>query len=297
MILKNPTMSIVDGVVRNVDLLGVCVVDIRDRLVSPDASFFAVWHNNKWMAGKNIPYRVVGLSTIGNPANHFILLGENGEISILGGGRNDTEQIVRDIDLPLTNIVNMGVRIYVVGMGRQVYIREDENKWIPLHGNMLSNEPEKLVGFQTIVQIDDCLYAAGWHGEIWYYNGFQWSNEDSPTNFILSASSLTNDGTIIFCGRNGTIVVGETGAWQIIDTGSISDDLWSVVNFEDKLYFSSQSYIYCLDGQNLNQVSININGYRGTHYRLRVVGQYLFSFGEHDILIYDGNEWSRILTE
>lgn len=297
MILRNPTMTIVDGVVRNVDLLGVCIVDIRDRLIRPDSSFFAVWHNNKWTAGKSIPYRVVGLGTIGNPANHFILLGENGEISILGGGRDDTEQIIRDINLPLTTIVNMGVRVYVIGMGRQVYIREGENKWISLHGDMLSKESEKLVGFQTIVQIDNYLYAAGWHGEIWYYNGLQWSNEDSPTNFILSASALTNDGEIIFCGRNGTIVVGETGAWRIVDAGFISDDLWSVVNYKDHLYFSSQSNIYCLKDEDLNQVPIDIEGYRGTHYRLRVVGQYLFSFGEHDILIYDGKEWSRLLTE
>jgi hypothetical protein len=297
MILKEPTVVIVDGAVRNIDLLGVSVLDTRDRLVSPDASFFAVWHNNKWMAGKSMPFRVVGLSTIGNPANHFILLGENGEISILGGGRDDTEQIAKDIDLPLTNIVSMGSHIYVVGMGRQVYVREGENKWIPIHSGILSKEPEKIIGFQTIVQIDNYLYTGGWSGEIWYYNGVKWSQEDSPTNFILSASALTQDGKIVFCGRNGTIVVGETGAWRIVNTDSISDDLWSVVNYENKLFFSSQSHIYCLDGEELNEVPLDIEGYKGTHYKLRVVGHYLFSFGEHDILVFDGKEWSRVLTE
>lgn len=297
MILKDPTTVIANGAARNIDLLGVSVLDTRDRLTSPDSSFFAVWHKNKWVAGKSIPFRVIGLNVIGNPANHFILLGENGEIFIMGGGKDDIEQITRDIELPLTNIINSGSQIYVVGMGRQIYTRVKESTWIPIHNGVLSERSDKINGFQTIVKTDNHLYAGGWGGEIWFYNGTKWSQEVSPTNFILSDSTITNKGQIVFCGRNGTIVIGETGIWSIIDTGFISDDLWSTVYYDNKLFFSSGSHIYFLDDEQLVEVDFEIDGYNGTHYKLQVIENHLFSFGERDILVFDGKDWSRILTE
>ena len=295
MILNDINVSISDGTARNIGLIGASVVDARDDINS-NSSLFAFYSDGKW-GGLRIPFKIKSMSTLGTPSKHFLLLGENGEVSILGSGRDDTEQINREIRLPLTSIVRINDNIYAIGMGRQVYKRENENNWISLHKEMLLKGPPKLVGFQTIIEKKTHLYAAGWKGEIWCFNEGEWSEEKSPTNVILSSSTLTNDGKVLFCGQKGTIIIGETGSWEIVKSDLFLGDLLSTVNFQNKIYFSSNEGLFCLENKEVKEISIELDGYRRSHQKLSIVDDCLMSFGEYDILIYNGNEWSRIPTE
>lgn len=297
MILQDSNRVITNGVARERNLFGVNLIDVRDRSTSPDASFFAVWHNGGWRAGVSIPWRVVAMGTLDDPPDRFVLLGEEGNVCLLGGGRQDEEQIGREVRFPLAGFGSVADQAYAVGMGRQVYLREQSGRWTAQHGQMLSTQPPGAVGLQTIVgsRADD-VFAAGWGGEIWHFDGNRWAQEDSPTNHILGAGTLVSDGGIVFCGRNGTIVSGKKGMWRVLEAGEI-DDLWSVVEYRGDLYFSSQTGLYRLSGESLEPVVPELDNARGTYYRLQVVNGHLFSFGERDILIFDGSAWSRVPTE
>lgn len=297
MILQDLNRVITNGVARSPDLFGVNLIDVRDRSTNPDASFFAVWQNGGWRAGVSIPWKVVAMGTLGDPPDRFVLLGEEGNVCLLGGGRQDEERVDREVGLPLTGFGTVAEQVYAIGMGRQVYLREQPDRWIARHGNMLSTQPPDVVGLQTIVgsRVDN-VFAAGWGGEIWHFDGNKWTQEDSPTNHILGAGISASDGSIVFCGRNGTVVLGKKGMWRVLDIDE-RDDLWSVAEFRGELYFSSQASLYRLVGEELESVIPEVDAFRGTYYSLQVVDGHLFSFGERDVLIFDGSDWSRVPTE
>ncbi|SJM93099.1 hypothetical protein [Crenothrix polyspora] len=298
MILKDEHNLIADGIARSSDLIGVIILDSKDRLSNPNVSFFAVWHIDKWIAGVSCKSRVSSLGVIGIPPNKFVLLNENGELLFVGGGQQSTEVISRDVNLPLLKLSSINGSLYASGMGRQVYRRLSANNWVSIHNGILNANATEFVGFQVLLgEIGNSIYAAGWRGEIWQYNGSDWSNKNSPTNIILSDGVITSSDDIVFCGRAGIIIRGIGDRWDLIADGFISDDLWSVVEYKNSLYFSSQRGIYRLVNNELEQIDIYIDGFHGTHYRLQVLEGNLFSFGEKDILIFNGNSWTRIATE
>lgn len=297
MILQDPNRVIADGVARTPDLFAVSLVDVRDRFSSPDACFLAVWRDGGWRSGVSVPWKIVGMDTLGDPPDRFVLLGEEGDVWLLGGGQQEVEKIDRESGLPLTGIGTVAGEAFAVGMGRQVYLRERAKVWTPKHGRMLSDRPPDVVGINTIVGSgSDRVFAAGWGGEIWISNGIVWEKEDSPTNHIISDGVIADDGRVFFCGRHGTIISGDKGLWQIIEIDE-TDDFWSSAIYRGDLYFSSQTRLYRLVDGEIEAVSPEVDGFRGTYYRLQVVDGLLFSFGERDILIFDGDSWSRVPTE
>jgi hypothetical protein len=163
---------------------------------------------------------------------------------------------------------------------------------------MLSQQTNEVVGFNTIAGLSkEAVYAAGWAGEIWFFNGSHWIREDSPTNHIISSGTAHEDGTMFFCGRHGTALHGARGQWEILNTDAADEDLWSVASFGGRIYFASQSRLFVLEGDSLVPLTLEIGGYNRTHFRLQTAGGFLFSFGERDILVFDSRDWARIPTE
>lgn len=85
---------------------------------------------------------------------------------------------------------------------------------------------------------------------------------------------------------------GET--WDVINHESTDDDLWDVEWFKDKVYVSSMSSVYRLEGQRLVKVNFG-NDTPKTCYQLSTADDVMWSNGEYDIMAFDGNVWSRIV--
>jgi len=57
-------------------------------------------------------------------------------------------------------------------MDRQVYRREDVNKWVCLDATMRPGKDAGVVGFESVTGFSaKDVYAAGWGGEIWRFDG------------------------------------------------------------------------------------------------------------------------------
>jgi hypothetical protein len=61
------------------------------------------------------------------------------------------------------------------------------------------------------------LYAVGWQGEIWHYDGEKWHQLPSPTKLVLVDVCCAGDGTVYACGREGLLLKGRDQTWEIVE--------------------------------------------------------------------------------
>ena len=72
------------------------------------------------------------------------------------------------------------------------------------------------------------IYAAGWEGEIWHYDGNRWSSICSPTNIILNDICCAGDGNVYAGGRVGMLIVCRRDHWKVIDHDSMTEGVRQV---------------------------------------------------------------------
>jgi hypothetical protein len=180
-------------------------------------------------------------------------------------------------------------------MDRYVYRRDGPNKWTAIFGDMDKQAaPDIVFGFESIHGFShDDIYAVGWHGEIWHFNGKSWKQQSSPSNFILNRVLCAPDGYVYICGLSGLLIKGRNGNWEIVDEGAVGADLWDLEWFADKLWISSQNLIYTLEDDVVQPVEFD-DDVPSSFYHLDARDGILWSVGPEDIMQFDGDEWIRI---
>lgn len=187
----------------------------------------------------------------------------------------------------LSQIANVQGTLYAVGLGRQIYRREDSG-WLPIDGGIRIESSR--VGFKAIDGLArNSLHAVGFGGEIWYSDGERWRMADSPTNVILESVREISPGLCYACGKSGVVLRGYRDSWTQIDT-AISDTFWSVQNFRDDVYFSTAESLYIAEGNNLVPLDL---GRKVEGRRLYSNGDELWSMEHHELWRFDGSEWSE----
>jgi hypothetical protein len=189
---------------------------------------------------KIIQWTPVGITICRSPLEQMVTMSEDGDIYCLCSGEERYEKIMNEGMSPLERggpmrgIRYIGSSVYAVGMKRQIYRRVDFDHWISIDTGVFSNGSE-VVGFEAIDGFNEHeLYAAGWEGEIWAFNGERWERKESPTNVILHDICCADDGSVYACSQLGTLVKGRGDEWQTIDT-ELQENIWSLAWFNDTL--------------------------------------------------------------
>jgi hypothetical protein len=176
-------------------------------------------------------------------------------------------------------------------MKRQVYKRHGEGAWKKMHAPAPKDgEPggfEDLCGFS-----EDEIYAVGWQGEIWQWDGKAWTQRKSPTDVILTAACCS-DGVVYACGQDGTLVRGRHDKWERVDIAPVSWDLWDVCAFDGKVYLASMDELVMYDNGAIGPVDFGDDPPR-TCGKLTHAKGVLWSVGTSDVLSFDGKAWTRI---
>lgn len=225
------------------------------------------------------------------PSERLVVVGEEGQVFTYVAGRHTNEQIVPAPAVIRAAGVVEGL-VYACGMRRQVFRRDGEASWIdisvPASMAMVQGGFEAIGGFSSHE-----VYAAGWGGEIWQWDGVAWAPIDPLTNSILTGLCTTQRGDVFVCGQSGTLLRGRGQQWSLVELGGFAEDFWSVAWFHDRLYLSTMTALYAIVDDALQQVEFA--GERpASFHRLTHADDVLWSVGASDVFSFDGQVWSRV---
>jgi hypothetical protein len=280
----------VDGAARFRDLVYIVAKDrsLNDKDVA-HSRFIAFYQSNFCHNGDR-NWSAVAVCVAQQPAEKMIAVGHDGEVfTYVGGGATD-ERILPE-PMALRNLGVIDGFPYACGMNREVFRRDAENSWTPMHapGSDETSGFEAIDGF-----ISNEIYAVGWKGEIWEWNGKTWTPHAALTNLILTGVCCAGNQHVYACGQNGTLIVGRHDIWKQIDLNDFSTDFWDMHWFGDKLYIATMQKLYTYDGSNgLTPVDFGPDA-PSSCYRLSSAEGVLWSVGYDDVFSFDGQQWTRV---
>ena len=226
------------------------------------------------------------------PKRNLLVVGEDSDYFVfLNGDRHEGRIASDDTDVgPFSGVYTVSGHAFAVGMAGTVYRWLGKANWVDAAQGLSKDiDLQAIAGFAS-----DEMYAVGWEGAIWMWDGATWMPIDSVTNVILTAVCCAHDGMVYICGQNGTVIKGRHDNWQIIDHQSTSEDLWDVHAFDGRIYLASYTGLFTLDQDQLTLVPFGGDA-PGTCYHLRSAMGQLWSIGREDVFSYDGTRWSWLI--
>lgn len=258
------------------------------------------YDNGEWTSDE-CQYQIVSMArmvTDGTPTYYY--LGRRGEVVVLDGTERREERIkgagtgagtygyvseIREID----------GNLYACGANRQVYRRFSDG-WRPIHDQILHGKPHTVeFSFKSIDgTAESNIFAVGFEGEIFHYDGNVWTQVDSPTNIHLHRVLCIDEDLVYVCGDDGTVIRGEKGKWQLVDSEDVTENFWGLCVYNDDVYVSSVTSLYKLTKSGLSEIKVPLRP--KTHWgQLYTSDDVLWSMGSHDIVRFDGKKWRRIV--
>lgn len=198
---------------------------------------------------------------------------------------------------------------YAVRRRRTAWKREIQGKWSFLNSGIpkldYQNRESKdwdlrsQHGFRAISGFsDNDLYACGGDGDLWHYNGGNWSQKELPTNAALDDICCGFDGRVYIITNMETIIVGQKNQWKVIkqDTGArLGRPVW----YQDRCLVSASTGLYEIkDDKFIESPLAKDIPNLPTHIDAR--GNILLTASKHfseqnEVSYYDGEKWSKVL--
>ncbi|MET0067808.1 MAG: hypothetical protein ABW076_15795 [Candidatus Thiodiazotropha sp.] len=225
------------------------------------------------------------------------ILGKNGEVAEVSAQGIEQEQIPGaglNLEQPygyVEMIRNIAGELYVCGYGRQVYKRSEDG-WASISDVILTRD--SATGFFDIDGSDPRhIYAVGWQGEIYFYDGSRWHQDDSPTNSHLASVCCAEDGSIWIAGNKGVVLHGQYNQWTQISSEDMTGNWYSVAVYEGKAYLAGNQSLAVVEGDEIVPLDVGLDRAITTH-KLSAREGLLWSVGEKDILMFDGQRWQEV---
>lgn len=246
-------------------------------------------YQGRWVDAEDTEWDSSAIAVATKPTEKLVFIGEDGDVCTYVGGKS-TREIITPTPKMIRRAKTVEGIVVACGMMRQVFRRIAENQWEDVSAPYPKEGEE--AGFEAIdgYSLDE-LYAVGWNGEIWKYDGSSWINQASPTNLILTAICCAPDSTVYVGGQQGTLIKGHSGTWEIVDwEDEVDVDIWGLSWFNNRLYVATMTNIFILDGGQLTAVEFG-DIEMPSCYDLTTAEGVMWSIGEDDILSYDGSTW------
>lgn len=184
------------------------------------------------------------------------------------------------------------------GMARQeVYRRNPGGTWTAIDTGVYQprGSRDKATAFLDMDGFGPSeLYAAGYKGELWSFDGGTWVQRDSPTNVALTKVHASNAAEVYVVGLAGTLMCGRADRWALLAEGQVSDDFWGLTEFNGSVYVASNRAVYRVEDGTLVEFNFG-QDHPVTTSHLHAADGILVSVGPKDILrTEDGVLWSAM---
>jgi hypothetical protein len=227
----------------------------------------------------------------------MLALGIDGEllVGVPGGfteshvdpqGQNRGRGVLRDIRI-------VGEDVFAAGMSRQVYRRQRGN-WSHVSGP-IQPPPGQMKGFNSIAgSAANAVFAVGYDGEVWFYDGRLWKQLDSPTSVALHRVISLPSGHAVICGAAGVLLQATPGGIATVRNDATTDNLYGLAVFKGKVYVSSLTALYAIGPNGLEPMDTGLTGPL-TFGSLDASENELWSAGAgHLLKTQDGVAWSLV---
>lgn len=256
---------------------------------------------HEWRA-VGVGERLVSCTTTPVPDYAFIAVAESGREVDIGNGALRQEIVALGEHSPASNGPLTAVRacadgqVFCVGTARQAYRKTGGSSWVRVDQTCKPDDPE-VRSSTAFLAIDgfsaEEVYAVGWDGEIWRFDGAGWHQIDSPTKAALHGVHCAPDGAVYACGQSGTLLKGRGSDWRVLEQSNSEEDLRSVCMFEGSLYTCSVNLVYRWHDGELDIAMMDSPV--STTGRLTIADRQMLSIGLKDVTIFDGRNWHRIV--
>jgi hypothetical protein len=237
---------------------------------------------------------------LSEPHKQLVIMGAGGYVAVVTGGTVTEEMVDESVEGPRGrgNIRDMrliGGHLYAAGMNRQVYRREGPQRWVHCDRGVVQPLGNLTVsGFSAIDGLTESdIYAAGFNGEIWHYDGKSWQQFDSPTNVLLHRIRVVGADLAFASGQLGVLLQGSRQGWRPIEHDVTTEDLWGMEWFDGHLYVAGDEAIYRVEGDQLKVVDTGL-GTSFTYRHLHANAGAMWSFGPKHIAKTDGKMWMDV---
>jgi len=281
----------------------VFITSISDELDNQgmDHALVFRWNQREWVHWP-ITTAVGSLCVIDQPEIMVMVMGIDGEIHIIKAPPNAIEEVDTADDGPsdllhLKCIRPISAHVYVAGMGRRVYRREGAGLWAAIDAGVFVPRAQRNrgVGFNAIDGLsEDAIYAVGYDGEIWQYDGQAWHQQDSPTNVALTCVRWVDQRTVYAAGLAGVVLRTVDGNWEALEHDATEDDFWGMTVFQGRVYLAAYDGLFVIDGDSVVPVDMNLPQKLSTAY-LDANDGVMWSVGQKDLAYTeDGAIWTEV---
>lgn len=219
--------SFVCGAVQRADLAYLTVVIDEFALKRVPHGILMQCQAGRFQRIAPAKWNIVSLAVLRRPTPCLVALGETGLVIVASAGSLQHEDVgaaaATGSVVPLRSVTAVGSNAYAVGMRRQAYQRSADGTWRAIHGDMLeAPNTEAVHGFEAVIGVSESeIYAAGWEGEIWRFDGARWFRVPSPTNLIITSLACAADGQVHACGQAGLSDQSALTWWAVAWRGSM----------------------------------------------------------------------------
>lgn len=257
-----------------------------------------VWRDGRIVSEVRADYSARSICIINKPAPGLVKTSNSGTFTTesragltVGNIFEDTYSANnREIFGSIHGVYAVAGKAFAVGFGGVAYRMDNIGHWTWI-GKQLPESVE-LTGVDGFS--DNDVYACGMNGAIWRFKGQNWRQIDSPTNVHLHKIRCAPNGFIYAAGEKGMLLQGKDDVWQIIEHYGTEHDIWGLECFNEKLYLSTFSGVFTLNGDELITVDFGNDSPKTTH-RLASCSECIWSVGDHDIVSFDGKNWTRVV--
>ena len=205
----------------------------------------------------------------------------------------------------LNRVREIGTHLYACGDQRQVYRRDDMGNWVHFDQNILIPAAATIDELNTInadlMDIaglsEDSIYAVGYGGEVFYYDGTAWRKIESGLDEQLLRIKILSEDAVYIIGANGSLLAGNyRDGFRNLSSVEDNQRFTGIEIFHNTIFLASNIGMFTYD-----EHTKRIAPYKTTLqpdlvdcHLLEAKDGVLWSIGFKDLAYFDGFTWTRI---